>query len=446
MFVLCLTQIVHSAPETPTGLCINNANCANFTDSSQSGFFPGTNIKFYPGFVIASNVDEAPSSIEARWQAFFTTEGNRKASYRPPGVFGSVTRRLSWKQFYVDQKIRPENPQNHEDPNYDWSKLDAVFNINAVKNEGAHVYISVGDISYSPWPKAPAWLAKPPYDGIFIAGTDGGSGGQKAMVKYYRYSALDSRGLSRGASPGIVDEFAYFHRAMHDHLVATGNINKVMAIAGGGEIYTGKNFVPPPDWSLEDMRHGAALRYKLLADIWGQSNIHVFATTISSDLNRQIAWPYMQDPIVGMTYPDMKLNGTNNISTPTRFNGLDGTYQKDVRPLIQMTESNGQRDNTYFARDIPNPWGYSHVTVPQTASHILWTLSGSPKGANKDSSLGQVGEDPPGLIPVHYIVVDFDRSWQKKSPSVEEWHEAVDTFGPPGTFAFPYLPPGYKTE
>ena len=432
-----------AGPTTPTGLCINNSNCVS--DANKAGFFPGSNIKFFPGFIIASSQDESPAAIEARWQAFFTTEGNRKESYRPPGVYGSVSRRLAWKHFYVDQRVRPQDPEDHKDPAYDWSKIDSVFAINAVQNESARVFIQIGDISYTRSPRAPAWLGKPPYNGFFIAGIDGGSGTNKTMLKYYRYSVRDSRGKSRGASPGIVEEFAYFHKALHDHLVATGNIDKVMAVAGGGETYLGKNFVPPADWNAEDMKHGAALRYKLLADIWGQSNIHVFSTTITSNTTREIAWPYMQNPIVGMAYPDMKLNGTNNISAPNRFDGLDGNSQEDVRPLIQFTESNGQRDNTYFAPDIPNPWGYSNVSVSQTASHILWTLSGSPKGHNKDSSLGQAGEDPSGLIPVHYIVVDFDRSWQKKSPSIEEWHDAVDTFGPPGTFAFPYLPKGYQS-
>ena len=140
----------------------------------------------------------------------------------------------------------------------------------------------------------------------------------------------------------------------------------------------------------------------------------------------------------GLTYPDMKLEDTGS-SLLGRFSA-NGTYQKDIRPLIQATESNGIRQNTYFAPNVPNPWGYSGISVPQTASQILWALSGSPKSANKDSGLGQPGIDPAGILPVHSIIIDWDSSSLDFAPTLDEWHEAIDTFGPPGTFAFPYLP------
>ena len=432
-------------PEIPSEL-IFVTDKGVYRQNVQMSYFPGTELKFHPGFIVASTENESPSAVESRWQALFTADLNRKESYRPLGVFGAVKRRLAWNKFYANIRVRPEDPKNHTDPAYDWSKLDAIFEINAVRNEGALVFIEIGDISFSPYPKAPIWLGKPPYNGLFLAGFDGGSGAQKSMPKYYRYTTPDSRGLGKGTSPGIMEEFIYFHQAMHDHLVATGNINKVMGVNGGSEIYTGKNFVPPKDWSLTDMRHGSALRYRLLSKIWGKSNIVVHAASITSQKLRTIAWPYMQDPIVGMIFPDMKMSGTNNISGESRFDGPDGNYQKDKRPLLQNTETNGYRSHTYFAPEIPNPWNYSNVKVPQTASHILWALSGKPKNVNKDSGLGQTEEDPPGIMPVHMITVDWNRRGQTHKPSLEEWHKAIDTFGPPGTFAFPYFPTGYMPE
>jgi len=145
-----------------------------------------------------------------------------------------------------------------------------------------------------------------------------------------------------------------------------------------------------------------------------------------------------------MSFPDMKLSSTNKISSSDRFTRPDDTYQKDARLLTQATEANGHRVNTYFAPGIPNPWGYSNQKVPQTASHILWALSGKPKGENKDSRLGQQGEDPPGIMPVHTVFIDWKTTWGKNNPTLQQWHTAIDTFGPPGTFAFPYLPSGYK--
>ena len=223
------------------------------------------------------------ATLESRWQQLFS--GSRKTSYRPPGVYGGIVRRSKWKQYYVNEYVRPADPTDYNDPAYDWSRLDEVFSLNSVQNEGALVAIGAGEVGYAGWAIAPAWLS----------------------------------------------------------------------------------------------------------------------------------------------------NSTYN-----------GTYQKDKRPLIHATEGNGQSHNTYFHPDIPNPWGYSGVSQPQTASHILWALSGSPKGQNKDSGLGQVGADPSGIMPVHTIIVDWGRTWSRNSPSLEEWHEAIDTFGPPGTFAFPYFPEGYQ--
>jgi hypothetical protein len=392
-----------------------------------AGVFPGTNLKFYPGFVIAGTENESLSSIESRWQELFS--GSRKQTYRPPGIYGGISRGLSWKRYYVDQNVRPRDPSDHSDPAYDWSLLDAVFNLNSVQNEGALVKISVGEVSYGGSPKVPAWLINSPYDGTFNSGKDGGSGGERITPKYYR--------------DDIVQEYIDFNQALHDHLVATGNIDKIMFLTLS-EFHVSGSAPVPPDYDATTFTHGVGKRSREVAKIWARSGVIVMVSSLSSS-RRDIYWEYMDNPTLGATYPDMKMSGTNNItSSSTRFSDMNGINQKDTRPLSQGTEGNGQRLNTYFAPDIPNPWGYSDVSKPQTASHILWALSGSPKGANKDSGLGQAGNDPAGVMPVHTIIIDFGRTWQDNSPSVEEWHEAIDTFGPPGTYAFPYLPQGYE--
>lgn len=454
LLIAGLMGVANGAPPTaPTGVCIESTEgveCAaaptppatsNASGNNVTGLFPGTNLKFYPGFIIATAENESPSSIESKWQALFTSTPNRKVSYRPKGVYGGVLVRLKWNRFYVNENVRPKNPTNPSDPAYDWSKLDAVFAINAVQNEGALVSIEVGDISYNATPKAPMWLANPPYNGLFIAGTDGGSGQQKAIPKYYRFSGPDLRNISTDNNYPIVEEWVNFHRAMHDHLVATGNINKVMGTNAGGETYLGTSFTPPPDWNLTNFMHGIALRSHKIAQIWAESGIITGTGSLTGD-QMKVSWSYIQNPLMGMSYPDMKLNSTYNIKVAGRFNNPDDIGQQNTRPLTQATEPNGYSATTYFSPGIPNPWGYSDITVTQTTSHILWALSGPPKGAKKDSGLGQSGDDPSGLMPVHQVVLSWD-NWSDLSPTVSDWHTAIDTFGPPGTFAFPYLPPGY---
>jgi len=447
LLVLCIPVVAAAAvPATPFGLCIETAGGKQCSSDSQNqlqfqpqtaGLFPGTNLKFRPGFVIGASENLSPAETEAKWQAFFTASPNRKASYRPPGIYGGVVRRLKWYRFYTTQSVRPKNPLDHTDPGYNWAPLDAIFKINAVQNEGALVLIGVMEVGYGGSAVTPQWLANPPYNGIFTGGIDGGTGVARIIPSYYRYSGPDALGRTNvGASPPIVDEFIYFQQAMHDHLVATGNIDKVMGIQTS-EFYGGG-----ASGYLNDFYHGVGTRAKLLSEIWAQSQIPVYQSSVSGgSVMTDILAQYVNTTQFGLNHPDMKLYNTG---TPAldRFS-VNGVYQKDARPLMQGTENNGVSQFTNFAAGVANPWNYSGVSVPQTASQILWALSGPPKGVNKDSHLGQTGIDPPGIMPVHTIILSWGMS-SPYAPTLDDWHKAIDTFGPPGTFAFPYLPPGYS--
>jgi hypothetical protein len=249
--------------------------------------------------------------------------------------------------------------------------------------------------------------------------------------------------------PPIAEEWAYLHQAMHDHLVATGNIAKVMGV-NGGELAV-QDPTDVPDYNHTNFYKGAGLKNKIAAAAWAESGVQYYQSTlVDSATKKPQMWPYMHDPVIGMAYPDMKMTstGSGGIGAISRFDDLEGNNQKDIRPLRQATEANGLRDSTTFVAGVPNPWGYSNQIVPQTPMHILWALSGAPKAADpakRDSGLGQAGEDPPGIMPVHLVSLSFDVSWSSANyPTAEQWREAIDTFGPPGTFAFPYLPPGYE--
>jgi hypothetical protein len=428
MLLACFSLAAAAAPPPPpAGLCVQTqagvTQCAVDEPSvtnGQAGVFPGTNLKFRPGFVISSTENESPSSIESRWQQIFTASPNRKLSYRPPGVYGGVTSRLRWNRFYTNSNVRPSNPLDHTDAGYNWSLLDAVFNINAVQNEGALVAIEIFESRGSP-----NWLKNAPFNGTF---TD------NDRAKFYRYTG-------KGVSPPIVEEYVYFHKALHDHLVATGNIDKVMSVTLY-EMYTGNATDLPSDFSNTDLGNGLGLRAKWVAEVWAESGIVVHQPAPLGS-RRSLIWGHIENEPVGLTFPDMKMSGTASINSSNRFTNMSGVTQEDIRPLAQFTENNGRRNNTYFHPSVPNPWGYSDESHPQTPAHVLWALSGHPKGVNKDSGLGQAGDDPPGIMPVHSITIDFNRSWHSPDYTVRQWHEAIDTFGPPGTFAFPYITPGY---
>jgi hypothetical protein len=213
------------------------------------------------------------------------------------------------------------------------------------------------------------------------------------------------------------------------------------------EVAIAADAVLPSDFNQTNNFHGSALVARQIAEDWAKSGIFVSMSSLTgSTAKLNVFWQYMNNPLLATNFPDLKMSGTNDISGTERFSDLSGVYQKDIRRLSQGTENNGQRLTTYFAPGIANPWGYSGTTTKQTASQILWALSGAPKAtdpAKRDSKLGQVGEDPAGLMPVHDIVLMWNMSSHQNSPTIDDWHKAIDTFGPPGTFAFPYLPPGY---
>ena len=430
-----------ASPQTPTGLCINASPCAS--TSTSTGVMPGTQVKIFPGFIIGSSENESVSVLDNKWKKLYS--GDRSQRYRPKGVYGGITRRLDWKRFYRDQTVRPANPNNPNDPAYDWSLLDAIFEIDAVQNDGALVYLDIGDFSFN-WKgtKAPKWLYNAPYNGVFQAGADGSTGQPRAVPKYYRYQGPDILGRENvGNGIPIVEEFVMFHNAMHQHLKNKGYIDKVMGVVMS-ELFLGDPAYRPADFNVTDFHHGTSLRQKGIADIWAQSQIATYANSLLDGNRKDVAWQYIT-PSTGLAFPDVKLNNTNpesGLSGVSRFDDVDGQSQEDVRPLLQATEGNGWRANTYFT-DTPNPWGYKNQWMKQTPSHILWVLSGCPKSANKDSNLGQKGDDPCGFWPVHNVVFDWDKNFDL-SPTLADWHEAIDRFGPPGTFAFPYLPKGYQ--
>ena len=264
---LLLSNLVLAAPEIPTGLCINNC-----VESPQSGFFPGTNLKLRPGFILAATENQSLDETESHWQDLFK---DRKDAYLPKGIYSGVVRRLNWKRFYDKQYIRPENPEDHTDPAYNWKPLDDIFTINAVKNEGALVLIGVMEVGYGGYPKAPKWLENEPYNGIFYANLN------RVIPAYHRYTGPDARGktnvgldLDQTTAKPIVDEFVIFQKAMHDHLVATGNIDKVMGVQTS-EFYGGRY-----SGHIEDFYHGVGTRTKALYNIWKQSQIPVYKSSI----------------------------------------------------------------------------------------------------------------------------------------------------------------------
>ena len=433
---LLLSNLVLAAPEIPTGLCINGSLCAASPVTQQVGKFPGTNMDFYPGFVIWTTRGTSYSHIDEKWNKFLS--GGRKISYRPKGVYGGVYLQPAWKDFYKNPNIHPDSYSSpipltdHTHPAYDWSKLQTILDHStAINKDGALVVLYPVEAE-----RSPMWLKD-------SAGNDG---------FLHNYPPPNPTIVPKYNDATVVDEVVTFHKALRDFLVDNHYIDKIMSIA------ISEVFLSNPEHSSlrNQFFAGVADRNIRVSEVWQKSNKFVTLYSILSEPLRTQLWNRANQKEandshfrIGLTMPDMKLNTTDldKMASGNRFEDLDGLQQKDHRFLTQGTEFHGHRTHTYFAPGVPNPWDYSGKSVAQTASHILWVLSGAPKNKDKqDSGLdGQLGEiDPPGINPVHVVFVDWETTWGKNNPTVEEWQEAFDTFGPPGTFAFPYLPKGYQ--
>ena len=398
-------------------------------------YFPGKSLYLRPGYLIAAQASESAATKDSRWSAFLTTTPDRSTSYRPDGVYVGISLREKWKNFYVNESVRPTNPSDYTDSAYDWSPLNNAFTTTAFVSDNALVELGIMDKNYgvSGVSNAPAWLVNAPYNGTYYSSSNGST-----LICYHRYTGPDLRGQSNVNSslgPPIVDEFIAFHQALHDYISAQGWADRVWHISSSEYYGSGDSGY------ITDFYHGAGVYLQQVAAIWAASHVPVQVSSINGQgSGTAILESYITAADLDIGYPDGKLTDTS--APPTGRFEVAGTYQSPYRELMQSFETNGLRADTYFAPGVSNPWGYSDTTVTQTASHLLWAFSGSPKGTVKDSGLGQSGDDPPGLIPAHILKL----VWWSGDPlniPLADWHTAIDTFGPPGTFAHPPFPAGY---
>lgn len=416
------------------------------------GDYAANYFNFFPGIYIQVNANNTAAQLDAAWNQLMTA--GRKTSWRPPGVYCGLSHRVYMRRHYTNEAVRPTDPADWEDPGYNWGPLSEVFQTSAVQNDGAKVILQCFSMATGN-SRMPLWLRNAPYNGEHVDSANG-----IYVLKFHRFTGPDMRGVSSpypNEGPAVVDEMINLHRAAIGYLEAQGWLDKVAIADCAGELAISTY----PNNDATAFRHGYAYYSREVTKLWNAKGIMTNSGGNSNQNGalKTIAWPYYEgDPghadvnyrkriAIGQQYPDFKMVTMGSWgSGANRFEGLSGDSQKDRKPLSQADETNGIRQFTTFPVGLTTPWDLAGQTVPQTVAHKIYQISGAPKGANRDSALGQVGDDPSGFFPVHYFSVNMGANFQNLSyfPTVEDYQLAIDTFGPPGTFAFPYFPEGYN--
>lgn len=403
------------------------------------------------GIIITGGGENASaSSKQSKWDEFMTISPDRLNGYRPGDLEVALQIRFDWWRFYkqtaggaaptnqTQTNTPPSDPDDYTDSVYRFSDvLDAFFNLDAVQNDGAKLWISIRDIGTNP--RYPRWLSLTPYNGTFLSV----GGTSRYMPRYDRYSGPDiDDNEDVGDSPPIADEFISFHRAMFDYIDAQGWTQHVMGVAFYELYGNGGGTSPPVGYSATAFNHGAMLRVKTLSAIWGPEGVPVYQGSMNgfSSPTEELFFRYARESTklggyrFGSHHPDLKFDSTTN-NLASRFTDPNvGDYLFGVLPLSQATEANGERSNLYFAPGVSTPWGYSNQNIAKTATMDLWAMSGAPQAAppDDDSGLGQSGTDPAGLMQVDVIHINPDSLF-----TMADWIVAFDALGPTGTFAAP---------
>lgn len=393
--------------------------------------FPGTGIRFYPGFYFSTE-GHSPKAVNQEWVRH--VEPN-KTRWRTKGTYLGIFFNLPWNEFYRDTRVRPKDPTNPDDPAYDWSAIDDVLNGCPFLNNGeGKLAFRIDDRRGKDNP--PLWFREPPHNGVYLASGKNGMGKQVNywITAYHRKSA--------------VNEYAAFLTAVGKRY----NADKRIAFIALEETVQFKSL--PPDWKAprgggtggfsqmpawtegvaqRDIALKTAAPHLTVID-YGLHSSHI-PRTLPHKVGAGCPDPYMFSGSAGRKgYPAVDCNEKQRHWVAQKH--------RDLIPTLMSSELGGWRVLSDSWPTITTPWGKPGTSGVDPAK-FLWYHGGPPKATAplNDSKLGQAGPDPGGPIPVSMIVILIRRDSSNRT--YENWKIALDTFGPSGTFACPYFPAGY---
>lgn len=391
--------------------------------------FPGTTRRFSPTILLTGQGGTTPSGWNSIWNQWVEpyyndwidpTEGVKMGLYHPA---------YALKNFYVGSVV-PSNPSNPNDPAYDWSHFDAQLGSSPIAQGKAKFHFML-DVEGS---TIPAWMAAAGY--VHQASPE-----QKEVIDFSNAGLVS-------AMQGFWSAFAA--RYNDDIRVYTILIDEDNSKGGVDE---------------NAFQNGKITVYTHCSTVC--SKIQVIVT-----MNPVIIEDLCVDTQIGPGQSDIKMFGFDcgptNFPPPggysctlethracERHNSVLSSPPRAARPVCLLSISNGYRiiggADGYSPPSLTNPWGELLPTPLEppansdtnvTPAIYAWYISGEPRGSNKDSGLGQAGNDPIGIIPSNYFCITTT-GLRHANETPADWDRALSIFGASGTKAVPAIPVGF---
>jgi hypothetical protein len=462
---------------------------------SATHVWPGTETRFYPGiYPLIRTLDH--QLIQDEYDDWFAGEeddyrehvGTTPVTFLGLGVLvdagvffsehwkTSTSAPYDWKDVCsrIDDAADPDAAPGGENL-YDWTWFDTLLDLPFVQN-GGKVVLRVME-TYSSGGKLPEWMLA---EGYSTPGTDGGwsySQMQDAAVVYMWQDIMTAfakryAGDDRFAAIVFDETFP----SLWEHQTLCGNfrelsddaqaanaglmeIGKVILDEDPGALWTIVNWFAADDDPLTTWQNGYALG----------DGTH---TPGADDL------PGVQ----GHWRQDIKFFSAEGSGDACSVDATQSKYMNfylaqhaaihHTGPVFAGSEANGWTVNasTGHRNGAANPWGVSSWpewdpagSLPNddgdmfpSARFWLWYTSGAPRAAEaseRDSGLGQDGEDPCGVVPANFYMPSTPNytpanrpAWTSDNLSIAQYKKAFDTFGPKGTKAMFNPPPGYLEQ
>lgn len=448
--------------------------------SSFEAVWPGTTTRFFPGIYFGAGRNGEPGKCTQVFDEAFGPN-DRGESWRAEDERGNKITFLGCfmtidvRRLYVDESLAPHaydqdcaRSSTAQDPgwsNYDWAYIESFFDEPFIADEGGKLYLQLDDI-YGGNP-LPQWM-----DAQGLGYANQGAAAlwrQKttnALMDVLQAFATRFAGDDRIAAVMLTETYRQSDPMPDDFFgsePACGNVDGLTSISAKrqGRIYEAvalkdgdpdlmvivMNLTP----AMEDGHGASSPGMNDLPGQWGAASngAQLFVGGCGSG-----------------THGDVDCDqGAHSGFWAVQKYGVTGSHAASVD--TQSNEWTISNDSCCRLDD-ENPWGddpWSYVSGywpgqggewknQPTPSQWVWYYSGEPRNPSDDSALGQSGRDPGGVSPVSYFVcrnlpgpvmqASESDDTRVDTRTYENFAEAFDTFGPPGTGAMFRLPEGYR--